>query len=279
MRALVQQLDQLAVDLVDFATPVFDAHWPGSRRLIPVHAGLFQHSHARGHAPPRAASDVAARSISCTSAEPTTAASANPPSTETCPGSEMPKPTAIGSEVTRRTRRTSAGKSSGSDSFVPVTPVREITYRNPLETSAMRARRSSGEVGAARKIVSRPCARTMRAVVARFLRREIGDQHAIGAGRRRALRESLEAHLQHGIVIAEKHQRHVALPRGSHAARSSTPASVVPARKRAFARALNHRAVRDRIAEGHAQLDHVRAGLGQREHQRFASPRARDRPP
>ena len=47
--------------------------------------------------------------------------------------SEIPNPTAIGSDVKLRARRRRAGKSSGSASFAPVTPVREIRYRNPDE--------------------------------------------------------------------------------------------------------------------------------------------------
>ena len=52
---------------------------------------------------------------------------------------------------TARARRNSAGKSSGSESFAPVTPVREIRYRNPVEHAAIFASRSSVEVGAAKK--------------------------------------------------------------------------------------------------------------------------------
>src|SRR5262249_20328106 len=151
LRPLVQQFHQLAVDFVDFAAPIFDGHGPGSRRLIPCSPACFS-IRTRSATASRAASTLGAFSISCTSAEPTTAASARPPSTETCPGSEIPNPTATGSEVAFLTRRSSAGKSSGSVSFVPVTPVREIRYRKPLVAAAILARRSSGEVGAARKI-------------------------------------------------------------------------------------------------------------------------------
>src|SRR2546426_547840 len=140
------------------ASPFSRARHPdASLRLTPRRAASLS---ARTLSPTAraAASADAAFSISATSADPTTAASASPPSTETCPGSEIPKPTASGSDVTRRVRRTRSGKSSGSASLTPVTPVREIRYRNPVETPAIFARRSSGEVGAARKIVSSPCA-------------------------------------------------------------------------------------------------------------------------
>src|SRR6266853_2557927 len=155
VRALVQELHESPVNFIDFAAPVFDAHPRGSRRLIPATAAPFNNL-TRAASASAAASTVPARSISSTSAEPTTAASANPPSTDTCPGSEMPNPMAMGRSVTRRTRRASAGNSSASCSFAPVTPVREIKYRNPLDDFAISARRSSVDVGAARKIVSRP---------------------------------------------------------------------------------------------------------------------------
>src|SRR5487761_939609 len=87
-------------------------------------------------------------SISATSAEPTTTASAIPPSTVTCVGNDIPNPTAIGNDVNLRTRRTIAGNSSGKDSFAPVTPVREIMYKKPVEASAINCNRLSVEVGA-----------------------------------------------------------------------------------------------------------------------------------
>src|SRR6202171_6110665 len=111
VRALVQQPHELPVNFIDFAAPIFDAHARGSRRLIPATAALFN-NFTRAVSASAAASTVPARSISSTSAEPTTAASANPPSIDTCPGSEMPKPMAMGSSVTRRTRLASAGNSS-----------------------------------------------------------------------------------------------------------------------------------------------------------------------
>src|SRR5205823_2631292 len=116
-------------------------HWVTSLRERPCRAACFKArtfslraevaaSMALADAP-----DFVAFSISDTSAEPTTAASAKPPRTETCAGSEIPKPTAIGSRVTARARRRSAGRSSGSASFAPVTPVREMRYRKPDESA------------------------------------------------------------------------------------------------------------------------------------------------
>ena len=96
------------------------------RRLTPERAADFS-SRIRSATATAAASGVAAFSISAISAEPTTAASAIPPNTVTCVGSEMPKPTAIGNDVNFRARRTNAGNSAGSSSRAPVMPVREIT--------------------------------------------------------------------------------------------------------------------------------------------------------
>src|SRR3989454_451571 len=159
-RALVEQLDQLAVIFVNLAPPIFNIHGRASRRLIPRVAACLSRR-TRSATAAIAASTDGAFSISATKAEPTTAASARPPRIETWPGSDIPKPTAIGSEVTARARRTSAGKSSGNVSLAPVTPVREMRYRNPVEDSAMRFRRASVEVGAPRNIVSRPRAATV----------------------------------------------------------------------------------------------------------------------
>ena len=62
-------------------------------------------------------SDNVAFSISETSAEPTTAASASPPRTETWPGSEIPKPTAIGSFVKLRSAAQQRGQIVGQRIF------------------------------------------------------------------------------------------------------------------------------------------------------------------
>ena len=48
----------------------------------------------------------------------------------------MPKPSAIGSDVCARMRRTSASAPEATRSRAPVTPSREMPYRNPLPSSA-----------------------------------------------------------------------------------------------------------------------------------------------
>src|SRR5258708_19285828 len=89
--ALVQELYESPVNFIDFAAPVFDAHPRGSRRLIPATAAPFNNL-TRAASASAAASTVPARSISSTTAEPTTAASATPPSIDTWPRAEIPKP-------------------------------------------------------------------------------------------------------------------------------------------------------------------------------------------
>src|SRR5258708_10776164 len=121
----VEQLDEFAIDFIDLAAPVGEAHGATSRRERPCVAACFT-ERIRVARAALALSIAFAFSISETRTEPTTAVSARPPRTETWPGSEMPKPTAMGSCVTARARRRSAGRSSGNVSFAPVTPVREI---------------------------------------------------------------------------------------------------------------------------------------------------------
>src|SRR5215469_1799716 len=131
-RALIEQFHQLAVDFVDAAAPVAQSHGATSRRDMPWRAASFSEATSRAKAlaaASTAAGDAfedVALSISDTNAEPTTAASASPPRMETWPGSEIPKPTAMGRCVTARARRSNAGKSSGKASRAPVTPVREM---------------------------------------------------------------------------------------------------------------------------------------------------------
>src|SRR5882672_11058658 len=154
LRARVQEFDELFVNFIDAAAPVAEIHGATSRRERPRRAAFLNGRIVAARAEAAASMDDAF-SISETRAEPMTAASARPPRTETWPGSEMPKPTAMGRCVTLRARRKREGRSSGRASLAPVTPVREMRYRKPDEQAAIFARRSSVDVGAPRKIVSR----------------------------------------------------------------------------------------------------------------------------
>src|ERR1700682_6279440 len=122
---LVEKLDKFSVDFVDALAPSVEVHRIASRRERPLRPASL--SDATRVASAEAAESMdEAFSISATSAEPTTAASASPPKRETWPGKEMPKPTAMGSCVLARMRRSSTGTSSGILSLAPVTPVREM---------------------------------------------------------------------------------------------------------------------------------------------------------
>src|SRR5262249_48249210 len=128
-RTFVEQFHELLIEFINAPTPITEAHGAASLFERPLCAAcLSDRIRAPMAATARSAasgeeSAAVAFSISATSAEPMTAASARPPRTETWPGCEMPNPTAIGSCVTARARRKSAGKSSGSESLAPVTPV------------------------------------------------------------------------------------------------------------------------------------------------------------
>src|SRR6266481_8522739 len=79
---LVEQLDKFAIDFIDLATPVGEAHGATSRRERPCVAACFRERMRAARAAHAASMDFAF-SISETRAEPTTAASARPPRTET----------------------------------------------------------------------------------------------------------------------------------------------------------------------------------------------------
>jgi len=71
-------------------------------------------------------SEAPASAMTLTSALPTTAASAQRPTSRTCSGFEIPKPRATGRSLTRRMRCTISCAPSARRSRAPVTPRREI---------------------------------------------------------------------------------------------------------------------------------------------------------
>ena len=96
-----------------------------------------------------------------------------------------------------------------------------------------------------------------------FLVRQVGHDHAIGAGVDGGASEALETEREHRVVVREEHQRqpHLGAERRhelEHARKRGAR------RQRARAGALDHRAVGERIREGNAQLDEVGAGVGVR---------------
>src|SRR6185295_12870532 len=145
--AFAQELDEPRVEVVDLLTKLVD----------PLYTALFSH---RTYSPARSATSGAApcSAITFTSALPTTAASADWQALATCSGDEIPNPTATGSDDCAFTRATSSVTSSARRSRTPVTPRREITYRNPRPSSPDFRIRPSVVVGLMRKIGSRPAA-------------------------------------------------------------------------------------------------------------------------
>src|SRR4029077_14521127 len=77
---LVEQLDEFAVDFIDLAAPIRESHGATSRRERPRVAACLRERTSAARAALAASTDFAF-SISETSAEPTTAASARPPRT------------------------------------------------------------------------------------------------------------------------------------------------------------------------------------------------------
>src|SRR5258708_30319989 len=110
---LIEQLDEFAVDFIDLAAPVGESHGATSRRDRPWVAACLRERMRAARAALADSTDFAF-SISETSAEPTTAASARPPRTETWPGGGMPKPTAVGWCGTAPGRPSRAGGSAVS---------------------------------------------------------------------------------------------------------------------------------------------------------------------
>ena len=172
--ALVQQRDQLRVDLVN----------PCAERRDPLHASpALQPPHETLRPPrpgPRPARPRSA--ITCTIALPTTAASANAATSATCSGREMPNPSATGSVVSARMRSTSGRALAATASRVPVTPSREIAYRNPRPSRAASAQPRVGRRRADQKDLI-DAARVERAPHRLgLLDRQIEQQHAVDAG-------------------------------------------------------------------------------------------------
>ena len=132
-----------------------------------------------------------ASAMTLTRALPTTAASAHCPTSRTCSGLEMPNPSATGRSTARAgcDRTDARGAPSAIRSRAPVTPRREIAYRNPLPRAAALRRRSSVVVGLSRRIVSIPGPGQHVPELVGFLDRQVEDQHAVHARPDGAVRE------------------------------------------------------------------------------------------
>jgi hypothetical protein len=128
--------------------------------------------------------------------------------------------------------------------------------------------RSSVEVGASRKIRSRPAALSCGGEGLAFLGRVVDDQHAVDAGRPRIGHEAVAMALVVAldrVGVAHQHHRRAA-SRWRNCAPRQHLGQADAARQGAFAGLLDHRAVGHRVAEGHAELDDVGAAFDQRMH-------------
>ena len=89
-----------------------------------------------------------------------------------------------------------------------------------------------------------------------FLRNQIGYEHSIDPCLSRCRGEWLRAELQERIEITEENDRYVGVPPDVLRARERVVHGHAIS-QRSFGRALNHFAIRDRVAERHPQLDDV----------------------
>ena len=175
----------------------------------------------------------------------------------------MPKPSAIGSDVAARMRPASASAPSATVSRVPVTPSREMPYKNPRPSFAASFTRASVVVGLSRKIMSMSRAAIASRKLPGLFDRQIEHEHAIDTGRARAIAEYVDAHPEYRIGVGEQHNRR--LHRRPDARDEIEHARGRGAcRQRPLRRALNHRAVGERLGKRNPHLEHVGAGAIER---------------
>ena len=178
------------------------------------------------------------------------------------PAVETPNPSATGSFVNwlEFSRNERPQRPMASSVCVPVIPTREIAYTNPCEFSAIAFSRSSGEVGAARNTGARSfsCI-TLKYSAASSTIMSV-KQHTIRTRVLRGLCKCFHPQPHHGVQIAEQNNPR-RRPRIARISLDRSPAHRVSRVPRATARSrrpLNHRPIRQRIAERHTQLNHIR---------------------
>ena len=99
------------------------------------------------------------------------------------------------------------------------------------------------------------------AIVVGFFGREIGGENAIGAGLRCGSGKFFEAHLEDGIVVAEKNEWNLAGLANAADEIEDTGKSGTSLES-ALGGALNRGAIGEGIAEGHTEFDDVSASIG-----------------
>ena len=104
--------------------------------------------------------------------------------------------------------------------------------------------------------------------LAGLLRRIVDDEHTVDACRRGTVGEHGLAHRLDRVRVTHQHDRRRAIACAKIANEREYVGESDVLGKRPLGRALDYRAVRHRIRERNAQLDHVGAGRGQRVEQR-----------
>ena len=220
---------------------------------------------ARSARPDGEIGPVCAASTTLTSALPTTAASAQPPTCRTCSGRDRPKPTATGSVVRDLTRATSAGASSGerlarAGDAEPRDHVQEARGRAPPPRRSG-GRSSSGSAGRSGR--GRPRPATSLNAPASSIGRSRASTPSTPAAAARVAEPSLP-HRQQRVGVGEQHDRRPNRRAGRRSTRSSVDGQRAARGRARSARALDDRAVGQRIGERHADLDDVGAGAVER---------------
>ena len=187
--------------------------------------------------------------------------SAIPPTSAACSGCRSRTRPPPGRSASSLTALDQLGSSGGSSSRSPVMPRRRRRRRSRAAASQIRRGRSGGVVGATRGTSASPPRRQRRAHLPGLLERHVGHDRPGGAGRGERGRRTAPAAVREDHVRVDTSARP---GRRRRAARRppSTLSSVAPARSARGRRRVDHRAVGERIREGHAELDQVGARVG-----------------
>ena len=175
-----------------------------------------------------------------------------------CSGRDRPKPSAIGRSVSRRILLGQFARAAGHFR----SHAGDAEPRDAIQESAARFRRLPDPLRRRRR-AEQPDdvdARRRGRVVqhARFFDRQIEHEQAVDARFHGARDETIDAEAIDGIRVGEEDDG-----RGDRGADGSDQVERArqrhAARERALARALNHRAVSQRLRERHADLQHIGA--------------------
>ena len=223
----------------------------------------------RTHEATRGRSGIGGRPTALISAEPTITPSASAPTAAACSGVAMPNPTASGKPVAPRTRSTNAARSGGS--CVP--RAGDARQRHQVD-EARRVADHRGDAfrggGRRQQEDQRQAVRPARGFeFAGFFGRQVGHDEAVGArggGVRDVARHAVR---QDGIDIAHQQERLRHAGRTQAGGQRQAAGQGHALLQRHLRRVLDRRPVGQRVGEGHAQLDQIGAGRGDRTHHRL----------